>query len=812
MAMSLNDFLVLYFRQKHFNDMPEAIRAQFDAYAKKDDFRGDMKSWKQDLTHTVNGKIVNNDLPALADTPDNANTWESFFLALQNAFITMSANKGSFKENSAAVNFLEEYFGDAPNKPFSLPPIDPTTKASIDQFINDIIKSPSINSFAMFGSLFNDDYGEYAEFTKALDEGKHLKDPKVRDKLVRIVSSLASRLEYGDITNNDLITKLQSIDLNGIVSGLNKRSSVDPNKLAIFKRKYTNLLNQLHDQPKIYDVFKQYDNGKISKQLDKAIAKTDYTGKITEADYVPPKRTDEKTVWQEIQGKVQDTYSDTLKKYMTAHRDHIYFKDTAKTIMGALDGAKIKPTDGITAVLDKQADISKKLKYKSPTASEHFDWFAKTMTELKDTMPKAFEGALRNGNQMRRLIEELIVTAVEQSKTDSKAVEKAKTAMEVLTVMQYGTFTSRTMDALGKTDVNLFSDKDLSWNKNSGIKMVTGALDKTIKFGLMTTGYAATAVVNKIRRIGINFNNSGDIKKKSDKMASDIATQKTNEENAKTTNNNLDRQTILNNDNILRNISGHVNDTNIDQRRQDLRNGEQSAQQYSNDINTETQRIQPWIDIENDKNKYATLLQQEQDLSDEINGANGQPGLWDQLQAIPNPPQNAQQIYQAQVLQQQIQEKEQKLQETKQELANIDSNYQQQNGVINAYNAISGQLMQGKINLNQLNQNLTNQQNANNTLSGYINQYDNAKEEIRRANEAITKREQEWNKWDENHKNTYNELMAYWDFMQTGNTKNLLRFSTKSLQKKMDGKRRGHQLTRMEETFIDWQRSHGYAA
>ena len=67
MAMSMEEFISLYFRQKHFNGMPAAVRAQFDEYIKKDDFRSnDMAKWKKELMHEEpanSNKFVQNELP-----------------------------------------------------------------------------------------------------------------------------------------------------------------------------------------------------------------------------------------------------------------------------------------------------------------------------------------------------------------------------------------------------------------------------------------------------------------------------------------------------------------------------------------------------------------------------------------------------------------------------------------------------------------------------------------------------------------------------------------------------------------------------
>ena len=124
----------------------------------------------------------------------------------------------------------------------------------------------------------------------------------------------------------------------------------------------------------------------------------------------------------------------------------------------------------------------------------------------------------------------------------------------------------------------------------------------------------------------------------------------------------------------------------------------------------------------------------------------------------------------------------------------MNNKYVADGGVNNAYFSRVGMIANAKNTvIPGLEAQLQNQENANNTLQGYITQYDNAKadietaqEEIDNARNAKIKRQEDWNKWDENNRNMYNELMAYWDFLQTGKTKNLFRLSTKSLQDKMD--------------------------
>lgn len=777
MAMSVKEYLLLYFRQRHFDLMPDAIRAQFDVYAKNDDFRGDMKSWKRDLME--NG--ANKPLPDAKKELDKS-AWESLFRSLQDAFISMSANRDSFKDNDAAKEFLDKYFGDPRYKIFSLTPVPDSIKTSVSDFIDIIMKDQ--NAFALLGDMFNDDYDEYKNFVKDLDKGKYNENPNTRKKLIHIVSSLSRRLGWGDISNDVLRQKLETLDLNGIINGFNTEKVVDASKLKLLKNEYQNILNVLHDNSKIYDVFKQFDNGKISKQLDEAIAKTDYTGKITEKDYIPPKRKDEKTVWQEIEGKVKDTYADVFKKYVTAHRDRIFIKQSAKTIFGALDGAKIKPTDGIAAILDNAKKISDKLKYKSPKASEDFEWFVKIMTDFKDTMPKAFEGALRNGHQMKRIVEEMVLEAINTGK-----VEQAKTAMEVLSVMQYGLFTSRTMDTINKTDVNIFSDGKLSWNKNEGIQTVTKALDKTIKFGIQGIGYAATAAVNGIRRLGKDFNNSGKLKKKSDQWEIDNLSAKTDAEREKVKANKNDKAEIKQ----LRIHKASLGITNVRQSEKALRNNRKIEDQQRQDYENAANAFAPYKDIEND---FQTITIKEKAINDcqtEITR------LESELSVIPNPaPDQLQEAL--------AEQKRQELSMQKTELLNLQQDLHDTQSVIdNKYSALGTTLTAeharihavpaagglspfdaAKRQMDDAKNILDATENANKDLERRISEYRSDKESIASHQQNIKRRNEEFEKWDDKHKNEYLELMAYWDFLQTGKTKNLFHLSTKKLQAKMD--------------------------
>lgn len=517
MAMSMKDFLNLYFRQLHFNSMPEPVRARFDDYVKKQDFRGDMKSWADDLlAKNADGKpfidkdiqpdghFVHKKLPdALAEFSDEE--WDKLYITLQHALIGMDLDRDSLDKKT--VKFLDEYFG--AHKVFEPIPLDGQTMLAVGAFYRDVLNDENGYSlFNAYAGVEDATKADYEEFKKSVARVDYEKKADVRKKLVKMVKGLQNvdLTEYQGFqeVGNKLNDLARAGELTKILNGLSQEKEPGPADRNKLKSRYADILTALHNEPKIADDFKRFDNGKISKPMEDAIAKTDYTGTITKKDFVPEKVDDRKTLRQRIEGKAHDIYDDVFKKWMTLHRDHIYvLPNTAKPIVDVMTSKdfNLKPTDGIKAMLDKADAIAGKLQAKSPRAADHFDWFVKTMKSLSNT--DAFKSALRNGHEMHQLITNVWDKAVADNK-----IEEAKTAMEVLNVMSYGLLDSRTMNAINQMDFTIASDPGLSWNKNPGVKAVTGALDKTLKFAVKGIGYTVTGGVNLVRRIGTSVQKS----------------------------------------------------------------------------------------------------------------------------------------------------------------------------------------------------------------------------------------------------------------------------------------------------------------
>ncbi len=522
MAMSMKDFLLLYFRQLHFNSMPEPVRAQFDIYVDHNDFRGDMKSWADDLlAKNADGKpfkdkdiqpdghYVHKDLPdATAELSDE--DWNRLYITLQHALVGMDLDRDSLDKKT--VEFLDENFGKG--KVFEPIPLDGETMLAVGGFYRDVLNDANGYSlFNAYAGVEDATKADYEEFKKSVAKVEYEKKADVRKKLVKMVRSLQNvdLTEYQGFQEvGEKLNKLaREGELTKILNGLSQEKEPQEIDIRKLKSRYTDVLNTLHNEPKVATDFKRFDNGKISEQLEKAIAKTDYTGEITKKDFVPEKVDDRKTLRQRIENTAQNVYDNTLKKWLTLRPDHIYaLENTAKPIVNVMTGAdfNLKPTDGIKGILDKADAIAGKLQAKSPRAAEHFDWFVKTMKSLSNT--DSFKSALRNGQELHKLITNVWDKAVADNK-----LEEAKTAMEVLKVMSYDLIDSRRMNAINQMDFTVFSDSKMSYmqGKNPGSEAIRG-LAKGVDFALKGTvkivGYTAAAAVNGIRRIGTGVRKS----------------------------------------------------------------------------------------------------------------------------------------------------------------------------------------------------------------------------------------------------------------------------------------------------------------
>ena len=791
MSVKTNDFLLQYYMQLRFNHMPAEVRAKFNEYAKNDDFRGHMKDWKKNLM--TNG--ANNPMP----DPNEAggawelsnDEWEKLFRAFQDAFRAMDADKKSFKDNKDANDFLNEYFGDLHlfSNGVASNDAEQEIQGNFKTFLESNRQVLEV-AFKQWG-LTDGDFS-YSDLMNGIQDKKYNTSPKFQKKIKDVAQYVAYYMRQPDFVNSLPNAQTNLPDFEKVEKGFDD-DQIDPQKLDYFKRNHRDLLDTLNKKSKIYSVFKTYDKGKISKPLDEATEKVDYGNKESD-DYVPPKRDDELTPWQQLSKNIGDTWSDYMDKYIKFRGDQLYMSNSAKAIVKALDDKKVKmkPTDGLGKLVENTDTIKTNLLYKSPTATKHFEWMAKTLKELQSTMPKAFAGALQNGRQMRALVSELIMTAVRDGKMD-----EAKTAMEVLSVIKYGYSTSKIMDALGKESLSIFSDKGLSWNKNEGVQFVTNAMDKSIKAAFMGIGYGITIAGNAYNLHGSKFNRAtGRMKQAHDdsiRANDDAKNKKIAERNIE---NPLAQQRIQTEQNVMAQTG--ITDATYAQHEQAYNTAKSDAKQKLTVMNDADKRLK-------DANQK---LESYDDLTQQIDSANqALPQIQQDLQQLqialndPNtyngmPPQAANAL--AVDIQRQITDLQQQERDIQQSLSQLQQQQQQLSANPDIQSALASRpTYQADFNAAQASYN-TAQQMAD-QLGDPVHKFKNAKDRVDELNRQVDARNDEIDNWDDKHKDKFQELMAYWDFLETGrntHTGNMYSWTPGSAakkQKKFNGSARFQQ-------------------
>ncbi len=853
MAVKMERFLSQYYRTLRFRQMPPEYFARFQDYIKAgDDFVGNMKSWKKDLMHEDAGNWVINDMPDPENGADpfhlEDSEWEKLFRTFEEAFRNLDGKRGDIvdkindaKKSTKVIAFIDEYFGAAP-RPFSYGAASPETENEITQlltYLNDPDVRTGIEISA--GAALREAKTDLNKLIQDIQTKKYNSKPKLRS----LIQTVAQAVESTVYNKDTLSQRYQNNppQIQNIVYNFESKD-IDPTRLQHFKAQRVELMNALYKDKDIFSAFKDFSGDtKIVGAIESAKTGMEYD-KPDSKDYLLPKRDDELTPWQDMKRWAGDTWTDYMEKYTKLKGDRVYFSQNAKLICKAITGAKIKPTDGLAKIVASAGEIKKNLK--SPNATEQFDWFIKTMEELRKTMPKAFDGALKNGRQMKALVSEMMMIAVRDGK-----IKEAKTAMEILTVSKYGYTTSKIMDALGKENLSIFSDKSLSWNKSEGVQFVTNALDKSIKWAFMGIGYGITVAGNAYRLSGSKFNGKFDSGKVGQhlKQSREAKLQEYQDGLATLQQKNRDdiseRQIHQDTLDMMATMpaADRIDDTNIDQRRNELTTGQQNmhgleahlqhaqrAQQQAaarvqhiqdllnsatqehaqidSDINDANNRIaQLGAEIQrinNLPNEIQRLSNQDQQLDLQITNANNRIGFLQAEIANPATPAAQRAMYQTELnglntmlpnltaqktavqgqitaLQQQQAMAPQMIVTYQNAIANLQTNLQQLNNQKTQKQRDITRLTQKHANANATlaagthQQNLQDAQNAvtaqereNNRRSIRINAWVDAKNTVETLTAQIDRRDEQIRNWDDNHQDQYKELMAFWDFLETG--------------------------------------------
>ena len=497
-SLGLQDLLVNYFKQYHFNRMSANVRAKFDEHVDNNDLVGNMKDWKANLWDKDSEKDPTEILKALSDD-DLIELYKDIRARLQRLPENPAVYKnGKMDDDNPAVKFYNEYFGN--NNMFHESSVDDRVKSTIDKLFksdNQDVKTALNAGLSAVKKSASNSNNKYTldELKKRIDDEDYNKDPEFRKDLQTILSATYRDLYY----SNEPEPKSIRYELSELVS-----NGFDPNpsqfEIDSFRFELPEILNQVYRNKKVRETI--FANSDIVAALNTARDKVDYDKPDSEC-FIKGKTDDQLTVMQRLKKDVTDKYEDYLEKYLHGGYDHLYKSREAREIMGAIKKVGIKKTEGLDKILEKASDIKTKAVGKMKKAGPCFEWIVTEFTKLKADMPKAFAGCLNNGFQLSRIIQQLIMDAVDQDKMD-----EAQAAMELLIVMQYGNTTSGLMEKIrgDKELFTVFSNKDLSWNKKSeAVAFVTGALDKTIRIGALAVGYGLTFVYNNVRQMGASI-------------------------------------------------------------------------------------------------------------------------------------------------------------------------------------------------------------------------------------------------------------------------------------------------------------------
>ena len=846
MAVKMDKFLLQYFMQLHFNEMPPEKRKTFIKYIEAgDDFTADsdMKMWKRDLVHYDNAsrKWINNEMPdGNAPVPPAApgsnpwemsdDEWKKLYIEFRDAFRHMDAKRSEFTDsqdpdtyNRDATYFLNDNFGDPAHKLFSNVVASPAAEAQIQNLLALLENKRSLLEYKLKDewSVLNNDF-TYDKLVKGIKDKKYNTDSDFQEQLKYIASLITER------TTNPYFIQLDPIFVNGDpsqgINGIGQQDFsdiqngfdskyVDPTKLAEFKTRHQDLLRIVAKNGKIQERFQ---SGKISSIIDEAKKKTAYEDKNS-PNFLADSKHDTLTPIQRLQEWKKDTYSNIFEKYKMLQGDRLYFSPQASNIVAALDKEKVKPTDGLDGITKAAGNVENALLQKSASAAKHFKWLNKTLGEIKGVMPKAYEGALRNGRQLKAVIEELIIRAVRDGK-----VEEAKTAMEVISVCKYGLTTSKIMDKLSKEKLTLLSDPKLSINSNDFTKFFGVAMDKTLETMLKGVGYTITAVGNTINKSGSKFKgHRGAIQSEYTSWDATNNAERAAAITDRDTNNPIDEANRNTEQATLNTLDRRwgINNTNIDRRKQQLERDRQTEAQRKTDRDNAEQNLNAAQQIVDEYNQLGTDVT---NLTNDIANLNNEvaqlgrdiTNLTTQLNAIPTPYANAMEEMHARQLQAQLNAKQNEQTQKQNAITAKTNERTQKQNERRARAAAAGRArrnlpgLQGTFNTNDALWNSI--RGRNDRQEQRINDFDSAKARVEELTAQIDRRNQIVNDWDNNHKNQYDELIQYWDFLETGrdsrtgNFYNRLTLSKKKAQSDFD--------TNKVALFTQYQNDYGAMA
>lgn len=837
----MDDFLRAYYRRLHTDAMPYDVLARLVDNKKKGLLTKEQESWfdpdKGFIVEDAGSELGYRakDLPKLDGTDGELTEpeLEKLYIRFAKAMAGMKSASADYTANDQeAKDFVKRFVDDI--KLFPTPAATPECDASITKLIKKLdpagksldeqetiknIKQIILDETKKVDKPDEKMFNKTEDIEKLLSkcaDKKYNSDASVQSKIQQVARVLDSYLNSWSYTKEGventkeknknylggLSDDLSVIDREDAFSNIDVSKDPGKTNLQKFKDGYAEeLLQRLYKNKKIREKFGAKDP-KFTEIIDKAEGKIAYQDPNS-SEYLTPKSDDVLTPLQQVEKWAKDTYNDSMRKYARLRGDPLLFSAFSKEIFKAVDKKGIKPTDGLEGLLNKVNDIKEEIPNK--TVMEHFDWFIETIKDIKKRKPKAVAGAWNNAAQMKCVITEIMLKATGPNASDED-MEKAKTAMEIMTAMKYGMMTSKIMDAMKQTDFTVFSDGKLSWNKNEGIQFVTKAFDKSVKAAFLGAGYAVTFARNKIMMSGMKFkdknNKKGPLGERMNEERTRLANKRVADQNAVN-----DVITKANND--IAEKTREIADLNIGNRNVNAGNlanrktqidkldaaintqqGIMDANKTAYDKYEESKKI---VDEYNDLmtgTKITDLQTKQADKKTEIINKRNQildPNTYiDSLTGLSMGDEEKKE------LENQLTQELKSLQE---EYDNITTDLTEKQDKINPSSAYATTVANARTdmaanqvahdNYNRAETRYSKYETARNDLNSKVQKFEDATKSIDELTDTIEEQHKIEREWPENNKNKLKELEDFWNFLQTGKAKTW-GLSTKRAQAKFD--------------------------
>lgn len=502
MAFDTEKYIIDLTKQLNLQNMDDAQRARLADLKKKGVATGKQQKWDPDAPTPQIDAITPADPTATPPTPETytytgedtathsaptSDSLKALYLKLVVILRDVNADK-DLRENDPTKKFLETFYGAGKAiEQYVSKPI-PTTYP-----VADIANYITTNKSQLFFALGIKE-SDLEKLANALTDSSYTTNAKALEIFEVFLQKVSSHYyNSSSPLPGTLPVGLQDTDqISKIYQAITTPEDPTPAQLTQLMAGKEDLFGKLIANDKLREkVLAKDTDGDIAKWLNKGLNETDYK----DSDHkLAPMYEDRKRLFQRAKNKVIKKYDDTLGKLENKHKRHIY-STNARFIVEQLIKKKISPTSGMDKLFNTLGGIMGEL---PNPVQKQMDWVNKTFKKLSGET--FFKEALMNGNQMRQLVQEIIKAAAHDDKK-----EEAKVALEMLSVMRYTMTTSSVRDSLKKTDFTIFSDGNLSANKNEFVQAFTKATDKLIKATVMGAFELGNLAKNAIRTSGVKF-------------------------------------------------------------------------------------------------------------------------------------------------------------------------------------------------------------------------------------------------------------------------------------------------------------------